>query len=165
MGIDRVLPEGPKPENVSFAKGDFTKIPLADSSVNVVTAHWSVINDLAARSLHVPGFGEVARVLKKGGEFYFDVPYLEGGEGSWEKAAQEYHQKNPDQPYGIIKADFPGGRSKEFYIYPEAELEAMLKASGFEVKKEEAWRTEAGKPRKVIVAKLVNKVTPRVVAA
>jgi hypothetical protein len=82
-----------------------------------------------------------------------------------EKAAQEYHQKNPDQPYGIIKADFPGGRSKEFYIYPEAELEAMLKASGFEVKKEEAWRTEAGKPRKVIVAKLVNKVTPRVVAA
>lgn len=165
VGIDRQLAAKQPEGNMQFVQGDFTKIPLADNSVDLATAHWSVINDLASRKLQLESFNELARVLKEGGEFYFDVPYLEGGEGSWDTAAKEFHGKHPDQPYGMIHATFPNGRNKEFYIYPEKELEALLDQAGFSVQKAEAWRTESGKPRKTIVARLERKVIPQLLAA
>ncbi len=165
VGIDRMLAAKKSEENMSFVQGDFTQIPLADNSVDLVTAHWSVINDLASRKLQLESFEELARVLKEGGEFYFDVPYLEGGEGSWEEAAKEFHQEHPDQPYGMIHATFPNGRNKEFYIYPEKELRALMEQVGFTISQAEGWRTESGKPRKTFIARLDQKVTPQALAA
>lgn len=165
VGIDRQLAAKPSKGNISFLKGDFTKIPLKDNSVSLATAHWSVVNDLASRKLQIESFEELARVLEVGGELYFDVPHLEGGEGSWEEAAKEYHIKHPDEPYGMINATFPNDRNKEFYIYPEKELQALLEKTGFSLKESYEWRTESGKPRKTLVARLDHKVTPYRLAA
>lgn len=169
VGIDLVkYPEWERenlPGNLRFMQGSFTDIALPDNSISLATAHWSVFNDLTSRKLQLESLSELTRVLEIGGEFYLDVPYLEGGEGSWEKAAQDFHRTHPDQPYGKIQADFPGGRNKEFAIYPEKELNALLDHAGFSILDSNVWRTEAGKPRRTIVARLDRKITPQRLAA
>lgn len=162
VGVDRLPPRKDLGiDNLKFLKGDFGSIPLPESSVDVATAIWSPINDFIPRSLQIGGFNEISRVLKVGGEFFFDVPFLEGGEGSWKEAAGEYHRLHPDEPQGMIVATFPGDNSKRFYIYPEKELKALLSTRGFETVEEIEWRTKNGRPRKTYLAKLVEKVTPQ----
>ena len=162
IGMDRIEPDEVFQDlhpNMTFVKGDLSSIPLQKNSVNLVTAHWSVMNDLITRRQQMRGFSEVARVLKLGGEFYFDVPYLEGGEGGWEKAAQEYNTVYPHEPYGKIHGTV-GDRSKEFHIYPEFELLSFLDYTGFSVVSEQVWRTKKGAPRKMLVARLNRRVIP-----
>ncbi len=168
VGVDLLIPENKPAENVFVAQGNFTDIPVKSSSVQLVTAHWSVINDLTERKMHREAFDEVARVLVPGGEFYFDVPHLEG-EGGWADAATQYHQAHREEPYGMIRVQFGKEegerREKNFYIYPEAELEALLETAGFEVVTEKEWKTESGMPRKTYVMRLMRKVTPQKLAA
>lgn len=160
IGVDLLPPQHDSPaDNLTYIQGNLTSIPLPDNSIDAADADWSVLNDATRRSDQLSIFSEVTRILKVGGTFRFDVPHLEGGEGSWRQVADEYHRLHPHEPYGMIEADFPGGR-KAFHIYPEAELEAMLRANGFEVAKKDAWRTQAGKPRMTFEARLIHKVTP-----
>ena len=161
IGIDRVKPTAEIRDNLGFAQGDITHLPFPAESTELVTAHWSVVNDLLLRKQELGTFDEVARVLRSGGEFYFDVPYLEGGEGSWEEKAKTFREEHPASRFGMIVADFPGERAKHFQIFPESELDAMLESSGFSLSKKEVWRTKAGKPRLTYVAKLERKITPR----
>lgn len=159
IGIDLVPPvESPEP-NLRYLQGDLSVIPLPDNSVDFAEANWSVLNDSLLREQHLVVLQEVARILKENGVFRFDVPHLEGGEGSWEEVARKHHEQFPQTPFGTITADFSSG-SKEFYIYPTAELEALLRSQGFTVERKLEWRTTSGKPRLTIEARLTDKVTP-----
>lgn len=159
VGIDRILPNNRSENNINFVQGDFTSIPLPDNSSAVVTANWSVVNDLLSRKLQMGSIAEVARVLRIGGKFRADLPHLEGGEGSWQPVAERHYRLHPDESYGTIRGVFPDGHEKEFYIYPEAEWTALLAQYGFTVEKH-YWRTQSGKPRMTVVATLNEKVTP-----
>lgn len=161
IGVDRLKPSAEKRKNLGFVQGDLTELSFPDSSAQLITAHWSVLNDLIMRSREIGALDEVARVLEQGGSFYLDVPYLEGGKGSWEETAREYRKKNPSSRFGMIVAEFPGERAKHFNIFPEADLQAMLKSSGFSVQRKDIWRTKSGKPRATYIARLERKITPR----
>jgi len=159
-GIDRRLPLPTEENTAHFAQGDFTKIPLPENSVELATAHWSVLNDLVARSLQKKSLGELQRVMKLGGEFYFDIPYLEGGEGSWMETAQGFKKDNPQASLGDIIAVFPEGDKKKFHIYPEGELRALLESAGFSIAYRNEWTTGGGRKRLTMIARLDRKVTP-----
>lgn len=148
------------PPKIKFIQADLGHILLPDETVDLITANWSVINDLLTRPQQESAFRELARVLKKGGKFYLDVPHLEGGEGSWENEAKEYKKNHPGSLYGTIRVTFPGGFTKEFYIYPEKELKALLEGAGFGNIKSLYWQTRSGKPRISLTAELVHKITP-----
>jgi ubiquinone/menaquinone biosynthesis C-methylase UbiE len=161
IGVDRIKPTAENRENLGFAQGDLNHLPFPEDSAELVTAHWSVLNDLILRGQELGAFDELSRILKKGGDFYFDIPYLEGGEESWEETAKAFRKKNPASRFGMIVAKFPGERAKHFNIFPEADLDAMLESSGFSIKKKDIWRTKSGKPRMTVVARLERKITPR----
>lgn len=160
VGIDLLPPRNESGhDNLTYVQGNLTSIPLPNNSVDAADADWSVFNDATLRGQQLSMFSEITRILKTGGLLRFDVPHLEGGQGSWFDAAQEYHRTHPTEPFGMIEADFPGGR-KTFHIYPQAELEALLVSHGFVVAKKDAWQTSAGKPRMTYEARLERKVTP-----
>lgn len=165
VGVDMFTPTDDEDDtNLHFIQGNLTNIPLPDNYADVAEANWSVLNDALLRSQQLPIFAEIARILKVGGRFRFDVPFLEGGEGSWESVAQAYRKEFPQERYGMIVGDFPTG-SKEFYIYPQDELKALLLSHGFELDQVQEWHTQSGKPRLTLEARLRDKVTPMSLAA
>lgn len=154
IGIDHAIPElKDKPDNLSFKLGRFNDLPFKDSELALATAHWSVANDLLLRSTQLEAFAELRRVLADGGFFYTDVPTIEG-EFGYLDAAKEYHAKNPDAPFGMIEREFPGDRSKRFYIYPLAELSAMLESFDFEIIDIQQWTTQGKQSRATLSARL-----------
>lgn len=161
VGVDRQEPHiSQKRDNLHLMAGDITDLPYSNGFFDACTANWSVLNEWKSRSVQQRGFSEMARVLKPGGHFFFDVPHLEGGEGSWMDQAKLHHEQYPDDHFGMITAEFPGGRVGSFFIYPEAELKAQLEANGFSIQDIQYWRTQAGKPRMAIIARMDRKITP-----
>lgn len=145
--------------NVQLASGNFAHIPLIDNSISLVTANWSVLNDLLLTKLQLNSFNEVARVLKPGGEFYFDVPSLEGEGENYSSWADEYQRQHKDEPRGMIEREFPGERKKKFFIYPKDDLQAKLERAGFEIVEWTPWNAANGLARQTVVARLKHKVT------
>ncbi len=148
--LPRIVPD-PK-ENVHFAQADLRHLPVMNESQDGVMVDWSPFNDLLLRDQQIEVMGESSRVLRFGGMMITDVPWLEGGEGSWEEAAGQYHLSHPDEPYGMIE-EAVDGKMKKFYIYPRNELMSLLMSRGFGEFVVEEYRTRSGKPRLRIQAK------------
>ncbi len=159
VGIDRVLmnQENHISNNFSFLHSDITNINLPNCSAKLITAHWSVLNDLLLEEQQISTFKEISRLLEIEGEFYTDVPHLEGQHG-FENKAIEFHKNHPDKPYGTIEHTFPKNKTKEFYIYPEKKLDNLFFIHGFKIIKNNFWKTKKGLPRRTIIAKLINKL-------
>lgn len=156
IGIDIRPPAPDVNPRVVFRKGDICNLDdEPNKEAQLVTAHWSVVNDLLARSQQLRAFSEVARVLSPGGLFYFDVPSLEG-KGGYEVQARQYASTNPGELFGRMQRTFPGNRTKQFHIYPFTELKAMLDLHGFNVEQQTLWNTKMGQARRTIVARLVS---------
>jgi|GEM_PF-6657697 len=137
--------------NLCFIKADTASIPIANNSVNLVSAHWSVLNDLVHRSQQMKTFSEIKRVLIPNGYLYFDVPVLEGL-GGYEALAKDYHLQDRKSLKGTVRVEFPGNRSKLFYIYPKSELTALLQYHGFHVISLENWQSRSGARRLTVIA-------------
>ena len=182
IGIDSLQADHLGGENIEYKKGSITdmKEQVASESVDAVVNNWSIINDLLDRDEQNKAFREYSRVLKKGGFLYLDVPWLEGGIGSYEEGAKKYHEKHPDKPYGTMEVEFASGGStqaKNFHLYPRLELLDFLRENGFHVLNAQnglngmlvqggqdlgaitedpfmapEWRTQAGKPRMTVIA-------------
>lgn len=151
IGIDIWSPGKNEKDNLDVIQGSIESIPLPDESIEVATLNWSPPNDWVNRNEQIRSFSEISRVLKTGGSVRFDIPYLEGGEGSWmDEATSQY--KRGSGKFGDIKAVFPGGREGEFHIYPIAEFKAMLKSVGLGDIEINEWRTSSGKPRLIVTA-------------
>lgn len=138
IGIDSLQSDHSSKTGTEYLKGEITDMrgQVADQSVDVVVNNWSVVNDLTEREDQNKALSEYARVLKSGGYLYLDVPWLEGGEGSYEEEAKEYREEHPNSPYGTVEIQFSEGedlQSKNFYIYPRLELFDFLRENGFEV--------------------------------
>lgn len=153
MGVDHRVPDiTDGPGNLRFKAGDFAELPVDDRSVQLATAHWSVLNDLVLRKQQLGAMDELRRVIVPGGLFYFDVPSLEGEYG-YADLADAYRATHPDEPYGMLRRRFPGGREKQFYIYPKAELDAILDYSGFSIEQSDDWVTHSHQARRTVVAR------------
>jgi (2Fe-2S) ferredoxin/SAM-dependent methyltransferase len=93
--------------NVSFVEGDgFTLTGIADASVDLVFSH--IVFQHMPRRVVNSYFGEVWRVLRRGGDFVFQMP-------EW----------NPRAP-----ADPPVADSFEMRFWTEAQLDALLRPLG-----------------------------------
>ncbi len=182
IGIDSLQSDHLGGENIEYKKGSITdmKEQIASESVDAVVNNWSIINDLLGRDEQNKAFREYSRVLKKGGLLYLDVPWLEGGVGSYEEGARKYHEEHPDKPYGTMEVEFASGGStqaKNFHLYPRLELLDFLRENGFHVLNAQnglngvlvqggqdlgavtedpfmapEWRTQAGRPRMTVIA-------------
>lgn len=141
VGVDlrEIVP--PKDHQAKYTTGDLAALPFGDRSFDSIISTWSVINDVTERDEQLAVMAEFSRTLKEGGLLYPDVPFLEGGPGSWEKAAteyQEYQQRvyEAGQPFGAIVAPFRQGDTvvkKHFYIYPHLVLLSVLRGAGFQI--------------------------------
>lgn len=160
IGIDLLPREASDHPNIEYVQGDITRTGLKGGSVDVVTADWSVVNDQLTRTEQNAFFAEVARILKPGGRFKFDVPHLEGGEGSWESVAEAYRMEHPEEPYGTIEAEFSEGKAKPFAIMPRAEIDLLLEMHGFEVDHVTEWKTRNNRPRLTYETRLVQRAAP-----
>jgi ubiquinone/menaquinone biosynthesis C-methylase UbiE len=158
VGIDIVKPIVKGDTSLAFAQADVTRIPLADNSVDNATMFWSEFNDLTAPQQREQFIQDLRRVMNVDGEIYIGTPHLEGGEGSWMTAAQEYHRAHPDAPFGRIQTTITD-RTKIFDILPQEAIRAHFESAGFSLTDEITWRTLAGKPRKDYVFRLRSKST------
>lgn len=153
-GVDYIKPTVEYlPDNLSFVTGSLDQLPVQDKSVRLVTAHWSVLNDLIYRDDQLKALSEIVRVLQFGGLFYFDVALLEGA-NAYEKQARQYKSDHSDEQYGTIKRTFPGNKTKKFYIYPLTELFALLASFNLTVLNTNKWETRSGQPRITMLLQL-----------
>lgn len=159
LGLDIWSPGENNNENLDVVVGSIDSIPLHDNSIEVVTLNWSPPNDWVNRGEQIANFSEIHRVMKNGGVVRFDIPYLEGGDGSWMEQAKEQYESGEGR-FGDIKVAFPGGREGEFHIYPISEFKAILNSTGFGNIKVNEWRTSSGKPRIVVVAEKQERSNP-----
>lgn len=182
-GVDLLAPEEKShmgvDGNVLYKQGDLTNLEeFPNAQFDAVMSNWSVVCDILARKDQIQMFREFSRILQEGGQLYIDIPWLEGGDGSWEEAAKAFQQEHPggEYPYGMIEAPFQKEDGtvlvKKFDIYPYQELVSLLEQAGLEVVnplqkgsqqargadspyESPGWRTggEMSKPRITIIAR------------
>jgi ubiquinone/menaquinone biosynthesis C-methylase UbiE len=138
VGIDLQALRRKEGQGAEYVVGNIAALPFGDRFFDSIISTWSVINDVTEREEQLAVLAEFSRTLKDGGVLYLDIPFLEGGPGSWKKAAEEYQRRRdkPYAPFGTIMAEFPQASDsiqKHFYIYPFLELMTALQGAGFHV--------------------------------
>lgn len=143
--VDLSAPEQRSHDNVRYIRQDLTVLDgVENDQFDAAYSTWSVVNDVLRREDQLKMFTRLSEVLKEGAQLYIDVPWLEGGEGSWQSAAEDFQEVHADEglPMGMIEATFgtaDGGQlMKKFAIYPLHELIDLLHKAGFVVENGDA---------------------------